>query len=85
MQQDLHINGKQLESLGSSYQLTMVRKPSDIQYATVIAILFVSYCPAQIPSNMVNSVYPMFQWKDLTLSRLQILNKVSRYESVMLL
>ncbi|TFK34765.1 major facilitator superfamily domain-containing protein [Crucibulum laeve] len=26
---------------------------SDIQYATVIAILFVSYCPAQIPSNMI--------------------------------
>jgi hypothetical protein len=27
----------------------------DVQYATVIAILFVSYCPAQIPSNMVGS------------------------------
>ncbi|KAF9013055.1 MFS general substrate transporter [Cyathus striatus] len=26
---------------------------NDVQYATVIAILFVSYCPAQIPSNMV--------------------------------
>ncbi|KAG5634251.1 hypothetical protein H0H81_002694 [Sphagnurus paluster] len=26
---------------------------SDVQYATVIAILFVSYCPAQIPSNMI--------------------------------
>ncbi|KAF8624305.1 hypothetical protein AX15_005936 [Amanita polypyramis BW_CC] len=26
---------------------------TDVQYATVIAILFVSYCPAQIPSNMV--------------------------------
>ncbi|KAF8971123.1 MFS general substrate transporter [Flammula alnicola] len=26
---------------------------NDIQYATVIAILFVSYCPAQIPSNMI--------------------------------
>ncbi|KAG6856231.1 hypothetical protein H0H87_006325, partial [Tephrocybe sp. NHM501043] len=25
---------------------------SDIQYATVIAILYASYCPAQIPSNM---------------------------------
>ena len=25
----------------------------DVQYATVIAILFASYCPAQIPSNMV--------------------------------
>lgn len=25
----------------------------DVQYATVIAILFVTYCPAQIPSNMV--------------------------------
>ncbi|EJD07977.1 MFS general substrate transporter [Fomitiporia mediterranea MF3/22] len=26
---------------------------SDIQYDTVVAILYVSYCPAQIPSNMV--------------------------------
>ncbi|PPR01382.1 hypothetical protein CVT24_006220 [Panaeolus cyanescens] len=26
---------------------------NDLQYATVIAILFVSYCPAQIPSNMI--------------------------------
>ncbi|KAF5322407.1 hypothetical protein D9619_001308 [Psilocybe cf. subviscida] len=26
---------------------------NDVQYATVIAILFVSYCPAQIPSNMI--------------------------------
>ncbi|KAG6889495.1 hypothetical protein C0995_000661 [Termitomyces sp. Mi166 len=26
---------------------------SDIQYATVIAILYASYCPAQIPSNML--------------------------------
>ncbi|KAJ3501242.1 hypothetical protein NLJ89_g9428 [Agrocybe chaxingu] len=25
---------------------------NDVQYATVIAILFASYCPAQIPSNM---------------------------------
>ncbi|KAF9047794.1 major facilitator superfamily domain-containing protein [Panaeolus papilionaceus] len=26
---------------------------NDLQYATVIAILFASYCPAQIPSNMI--------------------------------
>ncbi|KAI5120277.1 hypothetical protein M0805_005334 [Coniferiporia weirii] len=26
---------------------------SDIQYDTVVAILYVSYCPAQIPSNMI--------------------------------
>ncbi|CAA7261868.1 unnamed protein product [Cyclocybe aegerita] len=26
---------------------------NDVQYATVIAILFASYCPAQIPSNMI--------------------------------
>ncbi|TFK71262.1 MFS general substrate transporter [Pluteus cervinus] len=26
---------------------------SDVQYNTVIAILFVSYCPAQVPSNMI--------------------------------
>ncbi|KAG5731888.1 hypothetical protein E4T56_gene7625, partial [Termitomyces sp. T112] len=25
---------------------------SDIQYATVIAVLYASYCPGQIPSNM---------------------------------
>ncbi|KAF9465317.1 MFS general substrate transporter [Collybia nuda] len=26
---------------------------TDVQYSTVIAILFVSYCPAQVPSNML--------------------------------
>ncbi|KAF8624306.1 hypothetical protein AX15_005937 [Amanita polypyramis BW_CC] len=26
---------------------------TDVQYATVIAVLFVSYCPAQIPSNVI--------------------------------
>jgi len=26
---------------------------TDVQYATVIAILYASYCPAQIPSNMI--------------------------------
>ncbi|KJA20090.1 hypothetical protein HYPSUDRAFT_838942 [Hypholoma sublateritium FD-334 SS-4] len=26
---------------------------NDVQYATVIAILFASYCPAQVPSNMI--------------------------------
>ncbi|PPQ83616.1 hypothetical protein CVT25_006301 [Psilocybe cyanescens] len=30
---------------------------SDVQYSTVIAILFVSYCPAQIPSNMAFAIY----------------------------
>ena len=27
----------------------------DIQYDTVVAILYASYCPAQIPSNMVSN------------------------------
>lgn len=26
---------------------------TDLQYETVVAILFVSYCPAQVPSNMI--------------------------------
>ncbi|KIJ39133.1 hypothetical protein M422DRAFT_60734 [Sphaerobolus stellatus SS14] len=30
---------------------------SDIQYDTIIAILYVSYCPMQIPSNMVTQNY----------------------------
>ena len=32
----------------------------DIQYETVVAILYVSYCPAQIPSNMVCLIGPFF-------------------------
>ena len=53
MQQDLHINGKFcLQSLALDlYADTEV--VLDNQYATVIAILYVSYCPVQIPSNMV--------------------------------
>ncbi|KAH8115362.1 major facilitator superfamily domain-containing protein [Phellopilus nigrolimitatus] len=31
---------------------------SDIQYDTVVAILYVSYCTAQVPSNMVSSNTP---------------------------
>ncbi|KAF9257148.1 MFS general substrate transporter [Marasmius fiardii PR-910] len=30
-------------------------KLSDIQYATILSILYVTYCPAQIPSNMVST------------------------------
>ncbi|KAJ6504733.1 MFS general substrate transporter, partial [Mycena vitilis] len=33
---------------------------SDLQYSVVLSILFVSYCPAQIPSNMVLNV----QWRN---------------------
>lgn len=52
MQQDLHIDGRfYLQSLAHLYADTEV--VLDVQYATVIAILFVSYCPFQIPSNMV--------------------------------
>ncbi|KNZ71257.1 hypothetical protein J132_00102 [Termitomyces sp. J132] len=31
---------------------------SDIQYATVIAVLYASYCPGQIPSNMLLNYLP---------------------------
>jgi len=37
-------------------------KINDIQYATVIAILFVSYCPAQIPSNMLLNIVTRPSW-----------------------
>ncbi|KNZ72033.1 hypothetical protein J132_05082 [Termitomyces sp. J132] len=43
MQQDLGISGQYI-----SAEICI-----DIQYATVIAVLYASYCPAQIPSNMV--------------------------------
>lgn len=49
MEQDLHITG----DIEHSYSINVRLFPSDVQYATVIAILFVSYCPAQVPSNMV--------------------------------
>jgi len=51
MQQDLHINGRCLYCVKLGLELTS--RLLDIQYATVIAILFVTYCPGQIPSNMV--------------------------------
>ena len=31
-----------------------IRTAVDIQYATVLAVLYASYVPSQIPSNMVN-------------------------------
>ena len=52
MQQDLHINGRfYLQLLAHLYADTEV--VLDVQYATVIAILYAAYCPFQIPSNMV--------------------------------
>lgn len=51
---------------------------ADVQYATLIAVLYATYCPAQIPSNMasVSEVpwsHPEIDW--LT----QLLNYVTRY------
>ena len=54
MQQDLNINGRfYLQLLSPSLYTDTEVVLLDDQYATVMAILFVSYCPAQIPSNMV--------------------------------
>ncbi|KAF8218614.1 MFS general substrate transporter [Tricholoma matsutake] len=38
---------------GMEQDLVVLYLSQDVQYATVIAILYASYCPAQIPSNMV--------------------------------
>ncbi|KAJ7606571.1 major facilitator superfamily domain-containing protein [Mycena polygramma] len=35
---------------------------SDLQYTVVLSILFVSYCPAQIPSNMILNYVPRPSW-----------------------
>ncbi|KAL0961171.1 hypothetical protein HGRIS_006143 [Hohenbuehelia grisea] len=37
-------------------------KITDVQYATVIAILYASYCPAQIPSNMILNIVTRPSW-----------------------
>ncbi|KAF8074019.1 major facilitator superfamily domain-containing protein [Lyophyllum atratum] len=42
-----NITGARLQGIQEDLNLT------DIQYATVIGILFASYCPAQVPSNML--------------------------------
>ena len=38
-------------------KMLVVQVKIDVQYDTVIAILYVSYCPAQIPSNMVRCIF----------------------------
>jgi len=48
MEQDLHLTGTFLSKLNSHLTVSI-----DIQYATVVAVLYASYCPAQIPSNML--------------------------------
>ena len=50
MEQDLHITGT-VCCLGMKVSLYF---SLDVQYATVVAILYASYAPAQIPSNMVS-------------------------------
>ena len=36
------------------YETWWLTNTIDVQYDTVVAILYASYCPAQIPSNMVS-------------------------------
>ncbi|KAF4590266.1 hypothetical protein EYR40_009343 [Pleurotus pulmonarius] len=64
MQQDLRISGKLFNELAPI--LLRLHSYVDVQYATVIAILFVSYCPAQIPSNMAafypGAIYLLSRW-----------------------
>jgi hypothetical protein len=51
LEQDLHLTGKrQFIHLSVIYMIPFL---AEIQYSVVVAILFVAYCPAQIPSNMV--------------------------------
>ncbi|KAF9441561.1 MFS general substrate transporter [Macrolepiota fuliginosa MF-IS2] len=35
---------------------------NDVQYATIVAILYASYCPAQIPSNMALNIVSRPSW-----------------------
>ena len=51
LEQDLGLTGE--SQLLFSLPILITRTELDLQYATVIAILYVSYCPAQIPSNML--------------------------------
>ncbi|KAF8625962.1 hypothetical protein AX17_006687 [Amanita inopinata Kibby_2008] len=51
IEKDLGITGcLQRQSLKAALKSDLI---TDLQYASVIAILFASYCPAQIPSNMI--------------------------------
>ena len=51
--------------------------PIDIQYETVLAVLYASYVPAQIPSNMVSGASHSSP-NDASLIGRQILNRISR-------
>ena len=48
--QDLGLSGRSSFDL---IMLALINVHVDIQYSTVLAILYVSYIPVQIPSNMV--------------------------------
>ena len=51
LESDLHLTGALYHVLNTN-ALSPENVP-DLQYDTVVAILYASYCPAQIPSNMV--------------------------------
>lgn len=50
LQDDLHLTGKCLTPMRC---LILTPPNPDIQYSTVLAVLYVLYIPAQVPSNMI--------------------------------
>ena len=79
LEQDLGLNGEMclVETFDTIVIcLTML---VDIQYSTVLAIVYASYIPANVPSNMV-SLFQSMSMRSLS-SASQILNQIARYAS----
>lgn len=54
LEQDLGLTGG---FRASKLLILLLTSVSDLQYDTVVAILYASYCPAQIPSNMARIAF----------------------------
>ena len=49
----------------------------DIQYSTILAVVYASYIPANVPSNMA-SLFPSLSMRSVSPTS-QILNRIARY------
>ncbi|KAI3621230.1 tartrate transporter [Moniliophthora roreri] len=60
LEEDLHLSGDHTLHLSNGFHLTHICL--DIQYSAVLSILYVTYCPAQIPSNMALNYVTRPSW-----------------------
>ena len=82
LETDLGLTGR-VQSLQAAISNSILS--ADIQYSTVLAVLYASYCPAQIPSNMILNRVSRYVERDLYLRRTHVhcgVGRLGTFQSV---